>query len=67
MADLSPESQAKCDLALSYIQEMIAWYDEDLEDAPLAEYVRGVIHQVDKRTPLTDLERAWLEEQINAE
>jgi hypothetical protein len=67
MPDLPPDSQAKCDLALSYVQEMIAWYDEDMEDEPLAAYVRDVIDQVDKRTPLTDAERAWLEANVNVE
>lgn len=67
MPQLSPSSQAKVDLALSYIQEMVAWYDEEMEDAPLSDYVRGVIDQVDKRTPLTDEERAWLEEHAYAE
>jgi len=67
MPHLTPASQAKCDLALSYIQEMTAWYDEEMEGEPLTVYALRILDQVDKRTPLTPDERAWLEAKINNE
>jgi hypothetical protein len=67
MTELSPESQARCDIALGYVQQMIAFYDEDLEDDPKIVFAHRVLDQVDKRTPLTPEERTWLEDKIRAE
>jgi hypothetical protein len=67
MDELSPESQARCDTALAYIQHMAAWYDEELEDEPKRVFAHRILDQAEKRTPFTTRERAWLEERIDAE
>jgi hypothetical protein len=67
MDALPPESQARCDLALAYIEQMVAWYDEEMEEEPKRVFAHRILHQADKRTPFNTQERAWLEERINAE
>jgi hypothetical protein len=64
MDDLSPESRAHCESALDYIEDMSAWYDEDVEGAPKGEFVRRILKQIEYRGEITPSEARWVEKRL---
>lgn len=65
MDDLSPEALARCESALAYIEDMSAWYDEDVEGEPKRAFARKILTQIERRGDLAPTETAWVESRLN--
>lgn len=62
---MNAESLEHCATALSYIEEMTAWFDEDVESETRLDFARKVLAEIEQKGKLGRDELAYCEERLN--
>jgi hypothetical protein len=58
----TPQEQRECEIALAYIDDMAAWYDEESEDGSKLDFALRILDQIDRRGRLSPGMHSWCAE-----
>ncbi|HEY3413221.1 MAG TPA: hypothetical protein VGM51_09210 [Armatimonadota bacterium] len=62
--DLTPDDLRECESAMSYIEDMTAWFDEEAEEGTKLDFALRILDQIDRRGSLSRSQKAWCETRV---
>ena len=64
--ELSDNDLRECESAMSYIEDMAAWFDEETEEGSKLDFALRILDQINRRGRLSPAQKAWCEERVRA-
>ena len=62
--DLTQNDLRDCESAMSYIEDMTAWFEEESEDGTRLDFALRILDQIDRRGNLSRSQKTWCESRV---